>query len=169
MENHVDESLGMVGVITLQLYEDDELVDSRECKNLITTAGLTALASALNWSAISDQAANLGINTPYSLAPAYGAVGTGTTPVTALDTALTNEIQRGAVSQASAANGQSVLSFFFGNTQAVGTISEAGLFAAASITPGSGILIDHVLISPALTKTNIQTMTMQVSFTLTSG
>lgn len=164
-----EESIGVVGVISFQLYEGDELVDSRECRNLVTTAGLTALASALNWSAISDQAANLGLNTPYSLAPAYGAVGTGTTPVTALDTALTTEIQRGTVSQASAANGQSALSFFFGSTQAVGTISEAGLFAGASITPGSGILVDHVLISPPLNKTNIQTMTMQVSFTLTSG
>lgn len=164
-----EESLAVVGVITLQLYEDDELVESRECRNLITTAGLTALASALNWSAISDQAASLGLNTPYSLAPAYGAVGTGTKAVTANDTALTNEVQRGTISQAAAANGQSTLSFFFGSTQAVGTISEAGLFAAASITPGSGILIDHVLITPALAKTNTQTMTMQVSFTLTSG
>lgn len=165
-----EESIAVVGVITLELFDKDgALVESRTNKNLVTTAGLAALASALNWSGISDQAANLGLNTPYSLAPVYGAVGTGTVPVTALDTALTAEVARGTVSQASAANGLSSWSFFFGSTQAVGTISEAGAFASASVTPGSGILIDHVLISPALVKTNTQTMTMQVSFTLASA
>lgn len=164
------ESLGVIGVITLSLYDaGGELVETRTNKNLVTTAGLAALAAALNWSGISDQAANLGLNTPYSLAPVYGAVGTGTLPVTAIDTALGNEVARGTVSQSSASNGQSAWSFFFGSSQAVGTISEAGAFAGATLTPGSGILIDHVLISPAITKTNTQTMTMQVSFTLASA
>lgn len=167
---NVTERLGVVGVITLELRDEDgALVESRTNKNLVTTAGLSALASALNWSGIEDQAANLGLNTPYSLAPVYGAVGTGTVPVTAIDTALTAELARGPVSQASAGNGQTAWSFFFGSSQAVGTISEAGAFASAGVTPGSGILIDHVIISPALVKTATQTMTMQVSFTLASA
>ena len=167
---NVTEHLGVVGVITLSLYDEGgELVESRTNKNLVTTAGLAALAAALNWSGISDQAANLGLNAPYSLAPVYGAVGTGTLPVTSIDTVLTAEVARGTVSQASAGNGQTAWSFFFGSSQAVGTISEAGAFAGASITPGSGILIDHVLINPPLPKTAAQTMTMQVSFTLASA
>lgn len=164
------ETAGMVGVIVLELFDEDgRMVDRRECHNVITTAGLTAFASAINWAAISDQAANLGLNTPYLLTPLYGAVGTGTTAVAAADTALTSELSRNVVSSASAANGQITWSFFFGTNAAVGTIAEAGVFAGADSGAGDGILLDHVLISPTVTKSGSQTMTMQAIFTLVNG
>lgn len=165
----VDESMRVVGVISLELFEDGELVDRRECHNLITSGGLSAFASALNWSGIEDVAASLGLNSPYFLAPIYGAVGTGTNGVSSSDTALTSELARSSISQATGVSGQVTWVFFFGSSQAVGTIAEAGAFGGASSTAGSGTLLDHVLISPTLAKTSSQTMTMQVSFTLVNG
>ena len=164
-----EEGMGIVGVITLELFEDGELVDRRECHNIITLGGFGAFASALNWSGIEDQAANLGLNTPYFLAPIYGAVGIGTGSLSQSDTALYNELARSVVSQASGVSGQVSWSFFFGSNQAVGTITEAGAFAGADSGPGDGILLDHVLISPSVTKTSAQTMTMQVTFTLVNN
>jgi hypothetical protein len=161
--------MGIVGVITLEVFEDGELVDRRECHNLITLGGFGAFASALNWSGIEDQAANLGLNTPYFLAPIYGAVGIGTGTLSQSDTALYNELARSTVSQATGVSGQLSWSFFFGLTQAVGTVSEAGVFGGAGSASASGILLDHVLISPAVVKTSSQTMTMQVTFTLVNG
>ena len=165
-----NEMAGMQGVIVLELFDEDgRMVDRRECHNVITTAGLTAFASAINWAAITDQAPNLGVNTPYLLSPLYGAVGTGTTAVSATDTALTTELGRNVVSGAAAANGQVTWSFLFGSSSAVGTIAEAGVFAGADSGAGDGILLDHVLITPTVTKTNVQTMTMQAIFTLVNG
>lgn len=162
--------LALEGIITLEVWDEaGELVDRRECHNLITSGGLTAFASAINWAGITDQAPNLGVNSPYLLSPLYGAVGTGSTAPASGDTALATELARAVVSGASAANGQLSWSFFFGSSQAVGTISEAGVFAGGAVTPGSGILLDHVLITPAVTKTNVQTMTMQAIFTLVNG
>ena len=166
----VSESAGIRGTIILELFDEDgHMVDRRECHNLITTAGLTAFASALNWSGITDQAPNLGLNSPYLLSPLYGAVGTGTAAAAASDTVLGTELARNIVSGAAAANAQLTWSFFFGSSQAVGTIAEAGVFAGASAVASSGILLDHVLITPTVTKSGSQTMTMQVIFTLVNG
>ena len=161
--------MGIVGVISLELFEDGEMVDRRECHNMITLAGLGAFASAINWSGIEDQSANLGMSTPYFLAPVYGAVGTGTGTLSGSDTKLFNELARGVVTQATGVTGQLSWAFFFGPTQAIGTITEAGAFGGAGTATDSGTMLDHVIISPAVTKTNAQTMTMQVTFTLVNG
>ena len=163
--------LTVTGILTLELADADtgEVIERREVRNLVTTGGLAALASAVNWSGISDVAASLGMPSPYQLAPVYGAVGTSATAPAAGDVSLGAEIARAAVSDSAAATGQSTWSFFYGATQANGTIAEVGAFASATSVPGSGILLDHALVSPALTKTNTQTLTMQVSFTLASA
>lgn len=175
MENSLriptEKSLAIVGVITLELRDADGAVaDRRESHNIITTAGLAALSQAINWSGIQDVANSIGLTAQqYSLAPLYGAVGTGTSAPSAADTALGTEVARATVAQGSGTNGQASWSFFFGNNQAVGSISEAGAFAGASLVPGSGTLVDHVKITPPVNKTNTQTMTMQVSFSLVNG
>jgi hypothetical protein len=166
----VSDTAGLIGIITLEVRDEaGELVDRRECHNLITSAGLTAFASALNWSGITDQAPNMGVDSPYLLSPLYGAVGTGTTAPATTDTTLGAELDRNVVSGSAAANGQLTWSFFFGSSQAVGTIAEAGVFGGASVDTDAGILLDHVLIAPPVTKTNTQTMTMQAIFTLVNG
>ena len=97
--------------------------------------------------------------------PLYGAVGTGSGTPGAGDSALFAELQR--VLLASSTRGSNVvtLDFFYSTSQANGTLTECGLFLAASATANSGSLLSHALISEVKTSTE----TLTVEFTITVG
>lgn len=143
-----------------------------EGDNITCTAGLTAFAAALVWSGIEDQAANLGVTSATYLTPLYGAVGSGTGTVAASDTALFSELGRvtvgaGASSPATPTiNALCTWLFYFPPPGSTWTITEAGVFANATSTAGSGTLLDHYLLSSSVTVSSPNTALLQVSLSV---
>lgn len=164
-------SLAIHGHLSLTvLRPDGSIRDQRHGDNIMCTNGLTALAGALVWSGIQDQAANLGVTTPTYLTPLYGAVGSGTGTVAASDTALFTELSRQTVSAGASSpatgsvNAQTTWLFYFPQPTSTWTVTEAGVFAGATSTAGSGTLIDHWAFSPTLTVPTTDTLILQASF-----
>lgn len=120
MEIRKDDGATAVGRFSLKLYgPDGQLKDERQIKNVVTTAGLTALAA---WLAASSQ------STAFMR---YIGIGTGTTGALAADTALETEASRklGSVSSATVVFTNTVT---FGAGEGTGAITEAGLLSAAA-------------------------------------
>lgn len=105
------------------------------------------------------------------ITPVYGAVGNGASP--ALDTsdvALSAEIGRVVLATNFRTTNTNVWDFFFTTSQGnpgSGSLTEAGIFLAATATANSGTMLSHVLINEA--KTSAETMTMEFIMALTSG
>ncbi|WAL67153.1 hypothetical protein ORV05_05015 [Amycolatopsis cynarae] len=156
----------------LVLDEDNRVVDEREGDNVICTTGYTALAAALVWSGVQDQATNLGVTNPTYLAPLYGAVGSGAGTPAKADTALFSELGRqvvgaGAASPATASiAAQATWLFYFPSPTTTWTVTEAGLFAGATATAGSGSMIDHWAFTPSVTISTTNALILQVSLLL---
>jgi hypothetical protein len=154
---------------------DEQVHDRREGDNVMCTAGVTALAAALVWAGIQDQAASLGVTTPTYLTPLYGAIGNATAPVTvaASDTALAAEVARttvgaGASVPATAAlPGQLTWLFYFPQPTSTLTLTEAGVFVNAASTSGSGTMLDHWAFSPTISVPTTDTVLLQASFSIT--
>lgn len=154
------------------LDENNEIVDYREGDNTMCTNGLTVLAQALVWSGIQDQASSLGVTTPTYLTPLYGAVGSGAGTPAKSDTTLFTELGRqtvgaGASSPAtSTINAQATWLFYFPAPATPWTITEAGVFAQATTTTGSGVLVDHWAFSPSVSVTSPNTLILQAAFSV---
>jgi hypothetical protein len=146
--------------------------DRHEGDNTICVNGVSAIAAAIVWSGLQDQAANLGVTSTY-LTPLYGAVGSGTGSVANTDTQLFTELGRqtvgaGAASPATTSiSGQFTWLFYFAQPTSTWTVTEAGVFANASATANSGILMDHYVVSPSVTVTTSNTLILQAVFSLT--
>jgi len=120
------EPLKLVGAITILHILDGKIVEERELKNLIVNAGKAEAAGLLN-----------GVTSgPFT----YLAIGIGTTPAAAGDTALQSEITTGGGARASATcsrvttavtndTAQLVHEWTFSSTFAV---TEAGILDAAA-------------------------------------
>ena len=154
----------------LEVADADQVV---EADNIMCVNGLSQMIQAFLWSSIADQNANMG--SPYDatfMYPIYGAIGTGSTAVTALDTQLTAEEARAICASAGATNAsaggdpQIVWSFLFGAPGSNQTIAEAGVFLCATATPNNGFLLDHALISPTVAQTTSQLLTLTVDITI---
>lgn len=166
----VPELVPVHGRLTLTvLGPDGEVTDRRDGDNVVCTTGYTALAAALVWAGIQDQADALGITTPTYLTPLYGAVGSGAGVPVASDTQLFTELGRetvggGASSPASGSVGAlCTWSFFFPNPTVTWTVTEAGVFAGATSTANSGSMVDHWAFSPSVSVPTINTLILQVS------
>jgi hypothetical protein len=154
---------------------DEQVHDRREGDNVMCTNGVTALAAALVWSGIQDQAANLGLTTGTYLTPLYGAIGTGTAPVTvsAADTALSVEYSRTTVGAGASVPATASLSaqltwlFYFPQPTSAITVTEAGVFVNAASSAGSGTMLDHWAFSPTLSVPAADTVLLQSSFSIT--
>lgn len=154
---------------------EEQVRDRREGDNVMCTAGVTALAAALVWSGIQDQAANIGITQSTYLTPLWGAIGTGTAPVTvsASDTALAVEYSRTTVGAGASVPATSSISaqltwlFYFPQPTSTITVTEAGVFVNASGTPGAGTMLDHWAFSPTLSVPTTDTVLLQSSFSIT--
>lgn len=143
-----------------------------EGENITCTNGLTAFAAALVWSGIQDQAANLGVTSATYLTPLLGAVGSGTGTVAASDTALFSELGRvtvGAGAYTPASPSISALAtwlFYFPSPPSTWTITEAGMFANATSTAGTGTLLDHYLLGSPVPVTSPDTILLQVALSV---
>ena len=166
-------NVGIHGRLSVTVLKPDGTVrDHREGDNITCTAGLTAIAAAMVWSGIQDQATSLGVTTATYLTPLYGAVGTGTGTVAASDTALFTEYSRqtvgaGAFSPATPTiNAQTTWLFYYPSPTVAQTITEAGVFANAASTSGSGTLLDHWAFSPTISFPITDTLILQATFTV---
>lgn len=154
---------------------EEQVHGHRAGDNIMCTAGVTALAAALVWSGIQDQAANLGVTSPTYLTPLWGAIGTGTAPVTvaASDTALAVEASRTAVGAGASVPATASLPaqltwlFYFPQPSSALTVTEAGVFCNASGTAGAGTMLDHWAFSPTLSVPTTDTVLLQASFSIT--
>jgi hypothetical protein len=154
----------------LVIRPDGSIRDRRDGDNIMCTAGFTALAAAMVWSGIQDQAANLGVTSPTFLTPLWGAVGSGAGSPAKADTALFTELGRqtvgaGASSPATpSVAAEATWLFYFPQPATTWTVTEAGLFAAGTATAGSGTLLDHWAFSPSVSVPATDTLILQVSF-----
>lgn len=143
-----------------------------EGDNITCTAGLSAFASALVWSGIQDQAANLGVTSATYLTPLYGAVGSGSGTPAIGDTALFSELGRqtvgaGAASPAtSSINALATWLFYFPSPASSWTVTEAGLFANATSAAGSGTMLDHYALATPVTVTSPDTGILMVALSV---
>lgn len=161
---------GRLSITTFDL--DGNVVDHREGDNVVCTNGLTVMAAALVWAGLEDVAGDLGITTPTYLTPLWGAVGTGSGTVAASDVALFSEYARVQVGAGAslpatpALDAQATWQFYFPQPSANQTITEAGIFALATSTGGSGTMMDHWAFSPTVSFNTANTLLLQVSFSI---
>lgn len=167
----VDDLVRLKGIVTVRLFDEDNiLVDEVVAPNIVTVNGLSVLAQALMWSGVQDQSANLGMNTPLTLTPLYGAVGSGTTAATNTDVSLNSELGRttvsggGSLTADSTQGAQAVWSFYFGVGASTWSINEAGVFANASAS--SGTLVNHVILPQTVTKRANASIQLQVNLVI---
>jgi len=145
-------SIGVRGDVTIRI--DGEVV--AEGRNLVVTAGLNQLASAL-----------IGADT-FSASTWYLELGTGTTAVNAGDIALVtpDTATWRAASVAEVSSATATLEAFYPTTLANGSWTELGLFTGATSTAGSGTLFARILAS--WSKTSSQTATVSWTVTLST-
>jgi len=171
------DSSGVQGEFTLTVHgPDGRIQDRRQQKNLMCSAGLAVLTSAVNWSGVVDQNLPAGLGLPEATAvggiptggiylfPLYGAVGSSSTPATAGDTQLGAELGRETIANSFAASNQIVWTCFLPTTPVDWLISEAGMFANSSATADSGALLDRTVFGSSITKPASSTGTLQISF-----
>lgn len=161
------------GRLSLSVIDPDgAVVDYREGDNVTCIAGLTAIAAALVWSGIEDQAANLGVTAPTYLTPLYGAVGSGTGTPANTDTQLFSELSRVTVSAGASSpatpsiNALTAWQFYFPQPLTTWTVTEAGVFANATGAANAGTMLDHWAFSPSVTVPTINTLLLQVLFSI---
>jgi len=151
------EIVAPVGAVAIILADaiTGRIKDVNYVKNLITTAGKTSMAAALQGATTNNQ----GIIT-------YCAVGTDGTAPAAGNTDLGTELYRKLISVRSNTANAALFQTYFTTGEANGLLLEAGLFGDdATSTLGSGTLFAHVAISR--TKTSNDTLT--INWTVTIG
>lgn len=173
MELSTPEGLRIRGRLALSVVRPDGTVrDRRAGANVMCTAGFTALAAALVWSGLQDQAASLGVTTATYLTPLWGAVGSGAATPAKSDTALVTELGRqtvGAGASSPATGGiaaEATWLFYFPQPGSTWTVTEAGLFAGGNSTAGSGTMVDHWAFSPSVSVPTTDTLILEVSLGL---
>ena len=149
---YTNSSIGVRGDVTIRI--DDAIV--ADGRNLVLTAGLNQLASAL-----------IGADT-FSASAWYLELGTGSTAVNASDTALvTPDMATWRVATvAEVSSATTTLEAFYPTSVANGSWTELGLFTGATATAGSGTLFARILTS--WSKTSSQTATVSWTVTLST-
>ena len=123
-----------------------KVIEKRVCNNLITTLGDTWLAGKCSDAAGLAALSDIG-------------VGTGTTAPAVSDTGLETQLDKNALyltpwQGVGSASNEFYVRTIFTETEAVGTLSEAGLFYSTS-------LFSRVLISPTVNKTSDKVLVLQ--------
>lgn len=167
------EQLPLHGRLSLVVVDaEGHEVDRRTGSNIVCTSGYSAIAAALVWSGIQDQATNIGVTSPTFLTPLWGAVGSGSGTVAKSDVQLFTELSRqqvqaGASSPASSSiAAQATWLFFFPQPPVSWSVTEAGVFANADSVINNGTMLDHQLFSPAVTVSTANALILQASFSL---
>lgn len=145
--------LAWEGLITVTVERAGEILRRDDFHNLITDAGLSALAGTLG-----------GIDLAGGVT--WIAVGSGTTPPTAGDTKLANETFRKFHTSHTLTGPSMRTHLYLAPADAVGQINEIGWFTGPSATSAkdSGIMLARVLYSH--TKTSLESVTIQRTDTL---
>lgn len=123
-------------------------------RNLIPTAGRTALANHLTQSS----------PTPSALVVTHIALGSSATAPANADTQLGTEVYRNTVASKTYANNIAYLTGFFSATETNGTYREVGVFLAGTGTANSGTLFSHAAIN--VTKSASETLTVDWTITI---
>lgn len=162
---------GVAPAVALEqiLGTPDPVREHREGDNVVCTTGWTALAAAMVWAGVQDQASALGLTSGTYLTPLYGAVGNGSgTPVKS-DSQLFAELNRqtvgaGASSPAtSSIAAESTWLFYYPSPLTTWTVTEAGLFANASSMVNSGSMVDHWAFSPTVSVPTTDSLILEIS------
>lgn len=171
MELTTDEGLRIRGRLSLEVVRPDGTVrERREGDNVMCTTGFTAIAAALVWSGIQDQAASLGVQSATYLTPLWGAVGSGAGTPAKGNTALFAELGRQTVGAGAASPATGSVAalctwlFYFPQPPTTWTVTEAGVFAGGTSAAGSGALLDHWAFSTPVTVPTADTLILQASF-----
>ncbi len=114
------------------LIQSGQITEVFEKQNLIVDAGLNVIARLLAG------------DTTYSGEIKFGALGTGSTAVNALDTQLENEVFRKAVSSSSFDGKIAYVDIFYEKADVAGTFTRFANFIDGSITFNSGIMWSHL-------------------------
>jgi hypothetical protein len=125
-----------------------------EYDNVVCTVGKAMLANNLSISAATDD--------PFLN---YVAVGTNAAAPVAANTQLGTENTRVLTASGTNASNVAYVTGFFGQTQAVATLREAGIFSNGTASANSGVLFSHVAIN--ITKSNTETLTLDWTVTIT--
>jgi hypothetical protein len=164
------ESVSIHGRMRLTVVDaDGNVTDERHGDNVICTTGFTVISSALVWSGIQDQSANTGVTTGTFLTPLYGAVGSGAGVPAKADSQLFTELGRVVVGAGGATPATSTIAsattwlFYFPSPVSTWTVTEAGMFANATTTANSGVMIDHWAFSPTVSVPTTNTLILEVS------
>jgi len=126
----------------------------KKYKNLIPTAGRSAIASWLTASSPS----------PASMRLNYTALGTGATAPANGDVQLQTETYRKAIASATNASNVAYATAFYTAPEVSGTFTEAGIFMNATGTANSGTLFSRVAVS--ITKSTSQSLTIDYTITI---
>lgn len=155
----IKEKQGVVGKVRATLrniYTGEITHCTGWVDNIITDAGRAALARV--WGKIGS-VANEGSVT-------YGAVGDGSNTPAGGDTVMNNEIARNLLSTSVSTGAISVTKTFFNSATANQLITQFALFGEdASAAADSGTMMEYVAFDTPFTKTNIETLTVEISVT----
>jgi negative regulator of sigma E activity len=140
------ETLGIKGKLTLELIRDGKVIESQKVDNVVTDDGKALIALLVT-----------GAGTTFS----HMAIGTDATTAAATDSGLGAEAGRVTLTSSSAANNVITYIGDFPAGTGTGTISEAGIFNAASV----GTMLNRATFSP-ITKTAADALkiTWQVTY-----
>ena len=163
------ESLGMRGLMRLQVHENGRLVDERVTPNLMCSAGYNQLVASVVYAAAEDVNAQMGGTAPTEmLCPVYGAVGSASPTPLISDTTLGTELGRATISEANYSGNQMILVFFYPTTSVPWVMTECGVFVSGASTAtaiaSTGLLFNHAVFA-SVTKTAAQTATLMATFT----
>ncbi len=135
-------------------YHSKAKVAEHVFDNLVPTVGRSVLAQRLAGT------------TTFSGTVNYGAVGSATTTPTNGDTKLGTEVFRQTITSATYANEIAYLSFFIAQGSATGTHNEGGLFIDGNGSADTGQIFSHVLFTPAVVKGALNSLTLDVTLTM---
>lgn len=114
----IQDNLKVTGALKVQIFDKaGKLKEERELKNLVVTSGKTFIAARV-------------VGTPTAMSNM--AVGAGSTPASASDTALGSELGRVALTSSTSATNVVTYVATFGAGVGTGAVTEAGIFNAGS-------------------------------------
>ena len=162
---NLDEQLSIKGKLTLIRRRGDTVTNIVEADNVICSAGLSILATAIAWTGIQDQATNLGLPVAGNyMTPLYGAIGNGAGAPSASDTQLFTEVSRQITSGGSGLSTAVIFQFFFPALQTATVVTEAGVFCIGTSVVNTGFMLDHALVSDTIPAQ--ETCTLQITLTI---
>lgn len=141
--------------ILSRAYHAKATVAVHEFDNLVPTVGASVLAQRLSGTLTYTGTLN------------YAAIGSGVTTPAAGDTQLGTEVYRQTFSTTSYVNNIAYLSCFIAAGSATGTHTEGGLFIDGTASANTGQIFSHVLFSPSITKAALNSLTLDVTITIT--